>query len=819
MKILGYSLISAILFCYLSFCAVKVAAQSQPSTEISGKITTITNEALPFASLMLFNATDSKLVKGAVTDGSGAFIIGNVIPGNYYISGSVLGYKTYKSEIFTLAPEEKKALGIIQLQTENKQLQTVTVTAQKPLIESKMDKVVMNVENSILATGNTAMDILQKAPGVTIDNGVISLIGKSNVMVLINDKQTYLSTEQLKDLLNSLQSNTIQSIELMTNPSAQYDAAGNAGIINIKIKKNDSFGTNADVNLSYGQGIYRKNNGGITINHRSKILNIFANYNYSDREDFSSIDVNRSVLSSGTSTFFQSSSLEKFRYKNHSFKVGGDINISPRSVLGFVVDGYLWHGDSRLAGTTMVGPQRGIVDSSIVALNTGSFPANYFNYDVNYKLRLDTIGTELTFSGDYSTSTRKEAFYFNNQFLDENQNEYRPDYNFRNLAPQKIDIYVGKADFRHPFSKSSRLDAGFKYSAITIDNVLKYDILQNDGSYLNDERRSNQFIYDEKIGAAYANYNTQIGSYSIQAGLRVERTSSRGNLVTGGSIVEKSYTDLFPTLFLQKKIDNSNAITASYGRRVGRPDYASLNPFVYYVDQYTLRYGNPFLKPQYTNSYKIGYRFKNKYTVDLSYSRTKDGIAVIFVPDTKTKTIAQTDANLNSINSYSLNINAPVTFTNWWRSYNNVTLFYNQYNSDVIEGAQLQLEKLAWQASSNHTFTIDNKTSAELSGKYVSPNVYGVFNIKSYYGIDLGLRRAFLSNKMSVKLAVNDVFKTIGKRTSFSNLPNNSYTFDRNYDSRVVRLSISYKFGNIKLKSTDKNGGSAEEEKSRLNKL
>lgn len=818
MKLLGYALNWVVLAIFLSFSVTQAAAQLKTETQITGKIATTNHETLPFASLMLFNATSSKLVKGAVTDSTGTFTIGGLLPGNYYVSVSVLGYKTYKSEPFVLAQDEKKTLGTIELKAENKTLETVTVTAQKPLIESQMDKVVMNISNSILATGNSAMDILQKAPGVTIDNGVISLMGKSNVLVLINDKQSYLSPEQLKDLLNSLQSNTIQSIELMTNPPAQYDAAGNAGIINIKIKKNDNFGTNADVNFSYGQGKYQKTNGGITLNHRSKIVNVFANYNYSDREDYSSIDVDRSVSSSGTSTFFQSSSYEKFRYKNHSFKVGADLNLSPISQLGFVVDGYFWHADSKMTGRTTIGPQRGAVDSNIVALNLGAFPANYFNYDVNYKIKLDTIGTTLTVSGDYSTSSRKEAFYFNNQFFDANQNPYRPDYNFRNLAPQKINIYVGKADFSHPLNKFSKLDAGLKYSAINIDNVLKYDILQTDGSYMNDVRRSNQFIYDEKIGAAYVNYNAQFGSYSLQAGLRVERTTSKGNLVTGGNIVERTYTGLFPTIFLQKKIDNSNTVTASYGRRIGRPDYASLNPFVYYIDQYTYRFGNPFLKPQYTDAYKIGYRLKNKYAFDLSYSRTKDGIAIIFLPDTKTKTISQTDANLNVINSYTFNMNIPVAFTKWWRSYNNVTLFYNQYESDVIEGAQLQLEKLAWQASSNHAFTIDSKLSAELSGKYVSPNVYGVFNIKAYYGVDLGVRRTFFSNKMSVKLAVNDAFKTIGKRTSFSNLPNNSYVFDRDYDSRVVRLSLSYKFGNIKLKSTDKNTSAADEEKSRLNK-
>ncbi|WP_209401068.1 outer membrane beta-barrel family protein [Pseudozobellia sp. WGM2] len=807
-------IILIVIFC-ATLLGAPAKAQSEATAEIDGKITTVMNEPLPYVSLVIFKVSDSSMVKGAMSDDLGSFLIEKVPAGTYYVAASILGFKTYNSAIFEIAPNEKKEFGTLQLEEESFELEGVTVTSTKPLIQNKVDRVVLNIENSVLATGNTAMDILQKAPGVTVDNGVLSLIGKSNVLILINGRQTYLSPEQLQNLLDSTQSSVIESIEIMTNPSAKYDAAGNAGIINIKMKKNRDAGTNVSVNLGNGQGSYIKTNGGVALNHKNEVLNIFANYDYSDNQRFQTIDIDRSTSVSGQTVFFNSSSFEKNRFKIHNFKVGADVDLSPKSTLGFIISGNFVNGNSRIVATTDIGGRPEQIDSTNLGATVGKYPNKYITYNLNYKVQLDTVGTDLRLSYDYSNSRRNEGFDFSNRFLDENRNEYRPDENFRNLTPQDADIYVGKVNFTHPFTETSKIEAGLKYSSVETDNILQYDILQDNGSYVNDERRSNQFIYTEKIGAAYINYNIQLGSYDIQTGLRAERTVSTGNSITDENVVDRTYTDLFPTLFIQKKINDLNVINASYGRRIDRPNYSSLNPFVYYIDQYTFRFGNPFLKPQYTDSYSIGYLLKNKYKFDLSYSNTKDAIAYIILTDPESRSISQTDANLNGFSSYSLNVNAPIKVTNWWGTYNNVSVYYNQYRSNEIEGALLQLEKLAWQASTNHTFTIDNRTSAELSATYLSPNVYGVFNIKSRYTVDMGVSRQFFDNKLNVKLALSDIFNTWGKRTIFSNLTSSGYNIDTDFDSTVVRFSVSYKFGNIKLKSTDKKGG-AEEEKNRL---
>lgn len=808
--------LSFITYCFIAINISPVAAQSKSGTKMSGKVITTINETLPYANVLLFNAVDTTMVKGTITNEEGVFEIENVSVGNYYLSVSVIGYKTFESETFKLSPNENKDFGTIQLDEESFSLDAVTITSRKPLIQNKADRVVLNIENSILATGNSALDILNKSPGVSSVNGAISLVGKTNVLILINGKQTYLSPEQLTNLLISTQSSDIKSIEIMTNPPAKYDAAGNAGIINIIMKKSQDEGTNVNLNFSNGQGVYRKTNGGLTMNHRNKTLNIFASYNYSDAVNFGTIDIDRFTELSGEPLFFTSSSFERYRFKIHSFKVGTDINLSPRSTLGFIVRGNFVRGDSRIRARNDIGSQPQQIDSTVIGTTVGTYPNKYLTYNINYNVKLDTIGTNLSLSYDYSISEKDEGFEFGNRFLDSDGIEYRDQNNFRNLTPQDADIYVGNADLSLPISEKFKLETGLKFSSVETDNILQYDVLQDDGSYVNDPNRSNQFIYKEEILAGYVNSNIQLGSYSLQAGLRVERTKSNGNSVTDNNVVSRSYTNLFPTISLQKKINDNNTLRVAYGRRIDRPNYASLNPFVYYIDEYTFRFGNPFLNPQYTDSYSLGYTLNNKYTFDLNYSDTKDIIANIVLTDPVTNSISQTDANLNSFKSYSLNVNAPINIARWWKTFNNLSMFYNQYDSGNIEGASTQLERLAWQASSTHTFTIDDRSSAELRGNYISPNVYGVLNLRSFYGLDFGINRKFLDDNLNVQLSLSDIFNTWGNRAIYSDLPGSNFDLVRTFDSRVLRLSLTYKFGNVKLKSTNKRGNAQDEER-RLN--
>lgn len=770
-------------------------------------------ESSSLASIGLFKSSDSSLFKGTLTAEDGYFTIQNIPAGSYYLMVSIVGFKKYKSSTFVVENNENKKLDIINLTKENYQLDEVIVKRNKPLIENKIDKTVLNIENSVLATGNNVLELLQKAPGVSVDNTKINLRGKSDVLIMIDEKKIYLSEDQITELLKSTQANTVQSIEIMTNPSSKYDAAGNAGIINIRMKKNQAYGTNGTVNINAGVGKYRKTSGGIVLNRRTTKYNFFTSYNYDDNLDFNSLNVDRYTTSSGITTFFNSSSFAKYRNRVHNFKIGTDINIGKRSTIGFILSGNIRRSTTKQSSINHIGSQPLKTDSAVAGLTNGWNNNNYLTYNLNYRVLLDTLGTELSISTDYSSSRSKINNDFINRFLDQDLNEYKNRDAFRNNTPSDANIYVAKADFSHPFNKTTKLDVGLKYSKVKIDNNLIFDHLLPNGSYVNDERRSNRFLYTEHIAAAYISINKEFGSYSFQAGLRAEKTKSTGNSLTKNEISKRNYIDLFPSLFVRKKFDDTHTLGVSFGRRVDRPDYASLNPFVYYIDQYTNQYGNPYLSPQYTNSYEVNYILKNKYTASIGYRHTSDAITYVLLTDPVTKTISQTNMNLKGYDYYNLNLNAPIKIRNWWNTYNNFTLFYNKYSSAEIEGAPLQREKLAYQISTNHTLAMDKHSTFELTFNYFSPTVYGVFNLKSYHGIDLAFNRSFFNKKMDVKISVNDLINTRGKRTTYGSFPASAYNIHTAFDSRVARLSISYNFGNTKMKSTDRSGTAADEEK------
>lgn len=768
----------------------------------------------PFAgaSISLLRNPGGILLKGTVSKENGGVEFFGVSEGKYTMQVSAVGYTTYSSSEITLKKSEILSLDTIRLVPVSKVLNEAQVVGKKPLIESQIDKIVLNVENSILATGNNALELLQKVPGVTLDNKKINLRGKSNVIIMIDGKPTYLSADEVSRLLENTASNSITSIEVLTNPPAKYDAAGNAGIINIKTKKNTQFGSNVSLNLNLGQGKYTKGDGGFLVNHRNSWANIFASYNYNNSLGFNDLTIDRSVSDSMGTTYFNSDSYSKFRYRAHNFKFAADFNLGEQQVLGFVVNGNVSSGNSTRQGDNLIASQKGKLDSVVQGSNFSDFAYHYLAYNLNYKKTFDTLGTELTANADYSYSKNHDNSMMKNRFLDPNWVEFKAPNVFRNDMLSNTKILVFKTDFIHPFDKTTKFEAGLKYSRVKTDNNLVYEDQNTAGEFVPNEDQSNQFLYNENIAAAYLTLNKSFGKFSVQTGLRVENTSSLGNSVTLGQQTKRNYTDFFPTVFIQQQINDNHKLGLSYSRRIDRPDYGALNPFIYYLDQYTYQYGNPYLNPQYTNSYELNYTFKERYLLSLGYKRTNDAITQVIESNSETKAIAQTDRNLTYFDYYNMNINIPVKVLKWWTTSNNVTAFYSKYNFDERSGAQRQLEKLSFQVSSNHDIRIGKTTNLELTANYFSPAVYGVFSFKSYYGVDLGAGKTFFDKKLNVKLAVNDILNTRGQRRLSSVQEKGYYRIRNGYDSRVIRLSLSYRFGNINIKSVDKRAGNNDED-------
>jgi len=797
------------------FTTTQLFAQTTAKPNISGVILDENNKPADYVTVVLFKAADSSIVKTAFTDPNGTF--GFIVPGkgSYFYKASNMGYKTFKSKTITVAEDNQKIdFGTAQLVATAQNLKEVNVAATKPLIERKMDKIVMNVANSSIMTGSSALEVLQKAPGVTVDqNDKISMMGKQGVLIQLDGKQTYMSSADVANLLRNMQSSDIESIELITNPSSKYDASGNSGIINIKTKKNKNGGTNGSVNGSLGYGKNLRANAGINLNHRTQKLNLFGNYNYGKFERDNLIAIDR--ISNGTpDTYFMQVGESNRKQYNNNFKAGLDYFIDKKNTIGVLVNGYFNHGTEAAGNNTLIGPSFQKVDSTLISNSLQTNKYNNISYNLNYKSVLDTAGSEISADIDYSKYNGNDGSDYANDYLFANGNRIRPISYIRNSTPSIIDIKAFKIDYNVSLSKTVKLEAGVKSSWVKTDNDLQAEEFVNN-NWQNDVRRSNQFVYDENVNAAYTNINKQFKNTSVQLGLRMEQTNSKGNLITTNTVVKRSYWDFFPTLFVQQNLSKNNQLGFSYSRRIDRPSYDALNPFIYYLDQYTYSKGNPFLNPQYTHNFELSYTLLQKYILSIGYSRVNDVIAEVILPDAANKALYQTNANIATNISYNANLNVPVQITKWWQTNNNLNVFYLSFEAPDLAGSALKTGKTSFQFKSQQTFTIVNGFTAELNGNYESPLDYGTLSLKARYSIDAGLSKTLFKKKASLKLALSDIFNMSENNLS-SAYPGLTYTVHQKNETRVGRISFTYRFGKNEIKPARRRATGTEAEQGRM---
>ncbi|MHB8206023.1 TonB-dependent receptor domain-containing protein [Mucilaginibacter sp.] len=789
-------------------CLNTAFAQSTNPAKIKGVLSDTQSKPVDYASVSLLNAKDSTTVIGTLSTEAGEYHFDNIKNGTYIVKATVVGYENVSSQSFTVNDSSKTIqVPVLKMKPSNRNLNTVVVTATKPTIEHLADKTVINVAGSVLATGNTAMDILERAPGVTVDkDDNISLKGKQGVTVMINDKLTYLSASQLATLLRSTDGGTIQSIELITNPSAKYDAAGNSGIINIKLKKNKMSGTNGTVSVTGGLGTYAKSSEEFSINHKEGNLNIFGNFSRGDIPQARIININRVVVdTAGKPTYFKQSSFmpSMNHYNNYSF--GADYDSSPKNTFGFAVNGYFnTYDQGNTNNTKIASTPNGAPDSTQQTLSQVNQSYKNYTIDLNDTYKIDTLGQELAFDVDYSKFNNNSNANYNTFFS--NPTEI-PLY-LRQITPSTIDIRVAKVDYTKNLTKSLKLEVGGKYSDVKTDNDLNATTKVN-GQYVNDTTLTNRFIYDEKISAGYVNLTKTYKNTSVEVGLRGEYTQSKGDLVTQDSINQRKYFDLFPSAFLHHTFNDKNEINLSYSRRVDRPDYSDLNPFVYYLDQYTYSEGNPFLRPQYTNNFELNYTYNKSYNLSLSYSHTYDAIQQIILTNDATEASYQTTVNLSSQNSYNASLSIPVTVTKWWSIQFDATAFYLKFKSDTLSGGMINRGKLAYVAKANQTFTFAG-FKAELFANYQSPLTYGIYDIQARYNVDAGISHSFDNKKLNIKFSVSDIFNTQRNNLDI-NYQSDDMQIRQKQESRIARLSLTYNFGNSSIKKREHKTAMGEE--------
>ncbi|WP_316847559.1 outer membrane beta-barrel protein [Pedobacter psychrodurus] len=766
------------------------------------------------ASLKFTSLADTAFIKIVTSDNEGKYMLANFPANKFTVEVKAVGYRPLKEihEAFT----GKTSLDLsFSLEPGVKELESVVVAARKALIERHNDKTVMNVENSIVSTGNTALEVLAKMPGVSVNqDGIISIKGKSGANVLIDGKSTYLSAEQLAIRLRSLNSNEIKTIELITSPSSKYDAEGNAGLLNIRLKKNASYGTNGNIDLDFGYGKNPKSDAGISINHRNKNLNIFGSFANNNNKATENLDILRVVNGSDQNTYFHQSNTQTRSTHNNNYKAGIDYFINDKNTLGFLTTGYFNNGHDASNGLTAIGRSFAQVDSSIVADNPAQNKYRNQAYNLNYKSVIDTLGQELSIDLDYAKYHSEENTIYQNSFFDQNGSMYKSPAIFRNATPSFITIKAAKIDYALPLNTTTKLAVGLKSSWVNTDNDFQFENLIGT-DWKNDVGRSNHFIYDENINAAYATLKHEFKSTSVEIGLRTEQTNSKGNSISDNKIVKRSYFDFFPSFNINQTLNPNHEIGFSYNRRIDRPDYKSLNPFVYFVDLYTFSQGNPFLNPQYTNTFQLAYNYKKTLNISLGYSITNNLILDVLLPENEKKTLYQTVKNLDKQYAYDLTIGYPTTITKFWSMDNTFTSTYNQIKTANLGDFVYDRKKVNFTLNSSHTFTLSPSASAELSGEYASSQIYGTYAIKPYYGIDFGIKKSFFDKKLNVKLAANDVFDNRKARIS-SALSGLDYNLTQKQESRVYRLSLNYIFGSSSIKGTRQRKTSVTDEEGRI---
>lgn len=793
--------------------ALSFAQAPKPSAKITGSIVNEQNKPVEFATVSLLRAKDSSIVKGALGNEAGTYVLDKVAPGVYLVKTTTVGYSKGLSKPISITPASTTiAIPVITMQSSAKALSTVSIQTSKPLLERKLDRTVMNVENSVLAAGNNALDILERAPGVSLDkDDNISLNGKGGVTVMINDKLTYLSAAQLATLLRSTDGNNIATIEIITNPSAKYDASGNSGIINIKLKKNRQVGTSGTFTTGAGYGAFWKDNASLSLNHKQGKLNVYTNISHNDENRENNLNIKRVVQQSAGNTYFDQNTrlISPNHYNN--YRLGADYDLTKNNTMGFVVNGYHnFEGDSS-SSATRIGKTLAAGDSSLKSFSQSKQRYNNFAANLNDRWQLDTLGQELSIDLDYSRFNNEVNANYLNSIYFANGSLKSAEY-LRNQSPSTINIRTAKADYTYPISKTLKFEAGAKFSNVKTDNNLIAQIRDASGAYVNDASRTNHFIYQEKIDAGYLNLGKSYKNTSMQVGVRAEYTTSNGYLVNSPAVV-RHYLDFFPSVFINHSIDKKNDIGFSYSRRIDRPDYGSLNPFVFYLDKYTYEQGNPFLRPQYTHAFEVNYGWNKTINVALNYSRTTDVINQIILTDTVKKASFQTNLNLQVQNSYSMNIGSPYTIAKWWTGNANLNMFYNKFKSDNLLGANLNDGSFAYQARATQNLTFIKGYRIEVTGVYRSAATRGIYKMQEQYATDAGISHSFANKKANIKLAMSDIFNT-RRNTVTSMYQSVNLDVHQKNETRVTRLTFTYNFGNNKIKARQHQTG-ADDEKSR----
>lgn len=797
----------------LWLCLCLNFAFAQINHKLSGTVSNAAGQPLPGATVKLLR--DSALLKTGIADAKGGFLFDGILSGNYRLQLSMIGYITLTQPL-TLKGDTSVAL---YLQATNTTLKETVITAQRSYIENKLDRTVINVSGSSASTGSNALEILQRSPGVQVDeNGTITFKGKTGVLVLIDDKPTYLSAADLAAYLKSLPASSLSQIELMDTPPARYDAAGNAGAINILTKKLKNRGFNGTVSSSLRQSTVPRAFESLNLNYRTDQFNFFANTSYNYQESTRRLNLDRDYFNTAgqPSGLFNETAWFHPVDQNAAIMTGLDYYPSSKTTWGIVLGASRNSENDHRPVLSSLYNGGGGLDSIIRADNYSRSRSDKTSININYLHHFTAAGQQLSFDLDNVNFGNGANQSFNNHIYDQ-AGVPEGSQLITNDLPVRIHIYSAKVDYAQVLPGKVKLETGIKSSYVTTDNTAAYNNVIG-GISIPDDTNSNRFVYKENINAAYINFNKEMTRFSVQAGLRVENTNNHGdqlgNAVVPDSSFRNSYVNLFPTAYASYKLDTSgrNSLVFSYGRRIGRPYYQDLNPFIFIVDKFTYFTGNPFLLPQYNSNFKLSYRYTTVFTLSATYDHAKN---------IQNETITQQGdifysrpGNIGDRYYYGLNANLHLDPAPW------ISLnLYSELNHNRYEGAlyNTYLQETATWFSGNiySQFTMGNGWTADCFMYYTSAYANAQFRRIATGQINFGIKKKVLNNRGAVTLYVNDLLNTYSPSGTITDIPNATSSYQNTIDSRAVSLSFTLSFGGADNQN-HKNQKSVESETQRV---
>lgn len=752
---------------------------------------------------------NGKLAGSTVAGEDGRAVFAQVDKGAYRFLISSTGYQPKTTDEYRLPGSGRDTFRLLPL---NNSLQEVTVTGHTPPVERKRDRTIVNVEASVTNTGSTVLEVLERSPGVTVDrNGGVALNGKQGVLVMIDDRPTYLSGDDLNNLLSSMSASQVAQIELITNPMARYDAAGSAGIINIKTKKSRNDGFNGSFTSSYGQGVYPKNNNSLVLNYRKGPLNAFFNYSFNVVKYLTDLYAYRKYYDANkdVTAILQQPAYFTGTVVNNTLKTGLDYSLSPGTTVGLALTGTDIHrSGSNTSHADWLQPD-GTPDSSIL---TTSRPVNMFRngaINLNARQRLSK-NADLSGDLDYLHYTLEGKQDFDNQL----SGPAGYDEVFRSNIPTTIDILSGKLDATIKVSADATLQAGMKSSSSHTDNAATYQNLENQ-QWVKDDTRSNHFIYRENIQAAYGSVEGKVRRLSYQGGLRYEYTSYTahqfGNSQQGDSTVSRMYGSLFPSGYLSYRLDSLQHLTLTVGRRTDRPAFQNLNPFLYIINKYTYQTGNPYLLPQYSWNIELSHQYGDLLTTGVTYSRISNYFSQIFLSDTSKTILYYTQGNVGQV--YNLGVSASLSMNpvKWWSL--QLTAVFNHKQLRGFNGNNYTTTISQFNLNVNNQLSLGKGYTGEVSGFYTTRARQDIQELLYPAGqVSVGMSKAVLKKKGTLKLSYRDIFYT-GAMEGLTSFPDATEYFKLKRDSRVVSVALTYRFGKSYKINRHQDGAGEEKER------